>query len=226
MKIVLTCEHAGNEIPKQYREIFKNEKEVLNSHRGFDTGALDLFHSLQKIADYSEFNTISRLLVEVNRSQSHPQLFSEFSRNFSTEEKKNIMATFYFPYRNSIENRISEFLAAGDKVVHLSVHSFTPELDGVERQADVGLLYDPKKITEKDFCRHLKKQLLQQDQSLRIRFNYPYLGKADGFTTYLRKKFQKNYMGIEVEINQKFAVENKFPSHLKMSFLKAVSYFK
>lgn len=222
MKFVLTCEHGGNEIPERYRYIFKNEKEVLNSHRGYDPGSLDLFRWLQEIADFSRFNTISRLLVEVNRSQGHPQLFSEFSRNLSNEEKKDILDLYYFPYRNSVESKIAEFLANGKKVVHLSVHSFTPELNGEVRQTDVGLLYDPKRLAEQEFCRQLKKQLGQQDKFLNVRFNYPYLGKADGFTTYLRKKFPKNYLGIEIEINQKSAVKNTFPSHFKTDFLKAL----
>lgn len=222
MKFVLTCEHGGNEIPGRYRYIFKNKEEILNSHRGYDPGALDLFRSLQEIADFSRFNTISRLLVEMNRSQGHPQLFSEFSRNLSNEEKKDIQDLYYFPYRNSVESKIAEFMAGGEKVIHLSVHSFTPELNGEVRQADVGLLYDPKRPEEKEFCRQVKKLLRQQEETLNVRFNYPYLGKADGFTTYLRKKFPENYLGIEIEINQKFSVKNTFPSPLKMAFLNAL----
>jgi hypothetical protein len=42
-----------------------------------------------------------------------------------------------------------------------------------------------------------------------VRYNYPYLGKMDGFTTYLRKQFISNYIGIELEVNQKYVKENK-----------------
>ncbi len=39
---------------------------------------------------------------------------------------------------------------------------------------------------------------------LKIRRNYPYLGKADGFTTYLRRRFLPcDYAGIELEVNQR-----------------------
>jgi predicted N-formylglutamate amidohydrolase len=54
------------------------------------------------------------------------------------------------------------------------------------------------------------------DPQLKIRSNYPYLGNADGFTTYLRKRFQKNYLGIELEINQKLLKNEKFPKALKI----------
>ncbi|PTM08135.1 MAG: N-formylglutamate amidohydrolase, partial [Bacteroidetes bacterium] len=42
MKLVLTCEHGGNQIPKQYQALFP-DKTVLQSHRGFDLGSLDVF---------------------------------------------------------------------------------------------------------------------------------------------------------------------------------------
>jgi hypothetical protein len=56
-----------------------------------------------------------------------------------------------------------------------------------------------------------------------VRFNYPYLGKADGFTTFMRKQFPKNYIGIEIEVNQKFAANNIIERQLKEDIYKAIS---
>ncbi|MBU2938472.1 hypothetical protein KO494_02870 [Lacinutrix sp. C3R15] len=53
-----------------------------------------------------------------------------------------------------------------------------------------------------------KEEILKLDNTLQVRYNYPYLGKADGFTTYLRKQDYKNYIGIELEINQKHSKNN------------------
>ena len=40
--------------------------------------------------------------------------------------------------------------------------------------------------------------------ALKVRRNYPYTGKSDGFTAYLRRRFPPAaYLGIELEINQK-----------------------
>lgn len=215
MKLLLTCEHAGNEIPEVYQKYFLNAGSVLNSHRGYDPGALEMFYFLKDLADYSFYSNTSRLLIELNRSLHHPRLFSEFTRNLSSTEKKNLVDRFYLPYRNSIENWISETIKKGEKVVHVSVHSFSPELDGNVRNTDLGLLFDPSRALEKRFCRIFKNQLLLAGSQFKVRFNYPYLGKADGFTTYLRKKFPQNYSGIELEINQKHAVENQIEAALK-----------
>ncbi|MGM1054323.1 MAG: N-formylglutamate amidohydrolase [Bacteroidota bacterium] len=215
MKFLLTCEHGGNEIPEDYKKYFINAGNILNSHRGYDPGALDMFYFLKDLADYSYYKTTSRLLIELNRSLHHSKLFSEFTKNLSLEEKNSIVDQFYLPYRNSVEGLISEILEKGEKVIHVSVHSFSPEIDGIVRNADIGLLFDPSKAEEKNYCKILKKQLLHSEPKLEVRFNYPYLGKADGLTTFLRKKFPHNYSGIELEINQKFSVENQMDAALK-----------
>jgi len=221
--LILTCEHGGNEIPPDYLPLFETAKQVLDSHRGYDPGALDLFKALQDLAWFQKFHTVSRLLVELNRSLHHPQLFSEFTKKLPSEEKKKILQEYYFPYRSAVEDHIQKCLFQGENVLHLSIHSFTPQLNGEVRNADIGLLYDPAREAEKEICTRLRSLLLQENRALKIRFNYPYRGKADGFTTYLRKKFPSNYAGIEIEVNQKYVENNHLESRLKNAFHKAVS---
>ena len=194
----------------------------METHRGYDLGALDLFNTLKPLADHSYFSETSRLLVELNRSLHHPKLFSEYSEKLSGEEKKEVLDTYYFPYRNSVENEIAAALQEGEKVLHISVHSFTPSLNGLERNADIGLLFDPARREEKNFCALLKKNLLVEDPELRVCFNYPYLGKADGFPTYLRKVFKENYSGIELEVNQKFSFHNQMEEGLKQTIFRGI----
>lgn len=222
MKLVLTCEHAGNKIPAQYQQLFSPHRDLLDSHRGYDPGAFDLFRDLSSIADFKKFQLESRLLVELNRSLHHPQLFSEISKKLSSEEKEHILQKYYFPYRNKVTEQIQHYIEDGEQVFHLSVHSFTPVLEGAVRNADIGLLYDPGRPGEKALCRLLKQNLQDLQPDLHIRFNYPYLGTADGFTTFLRQKFQKNYLGVELEVNQKFVQSGKFNFSLKKVLFSAV----
>lgn len=215
MKLILSCEHAVNRIPEQYQYLFSGAARALESHKGYDPGAMDLFLSLVPLADFSRFCRTGRLLVEVNRSPGHPQLFSRFTRSLSFREKKELLEHFYFPYRNAVEGAVGEFLKKNEKVLHLSIHSFTPVFQGELRQGDIGLLYDPSHKGEKEFCRHFKKLLKPRVPELSIRFNYPYLGKADGLTTYLRRKYPEGYTGIELEVSQHLVTNNRFSSALK-----------
>lgn len=219
---MLTCEHAFNTIPQEYQDLFINAKEILESHRGYDPGALDLFNELKDLADFSSFHKTGRLLVEVNRSKGHPNLFSEFTKNLSETSKTKLLDEYYFPYRNSVEKQISSLIGKGEKLLHFSVHTFTPNLNEEIRNTDIGLLYDPSRNGEKEFCINFKRNLKDQDPDLKIRFNYPYLGKADGFTTYLRKRFPENYMGIELEVNQKFVMHNQMDSAIKREVFLAL----
>jgi predicted N-formylglutamate amidohydrolase len=76
-------------------------------------------------------------------------------------------------------------------------------LNGVHRNADVGLLYDPQRKREKAFCKIWLTELVRQDPELKIRMNYPYRGTTDGFTTWLRKRHDEfQYVGVELEVNQ------------------------
>ena len=222
MNLILTCEHAGNEIPAHYEHLFAKAHDVLQTHRGYDPGALDLFRELSGLAVFSQEYMISRLLVEPNRSLGHPQLFSEYTNQLPEAEKEELLEEFYLPYRHYIESRIGNYISAGGEVLHISVHSFTPELDGEVRNADVGLLFDPARDEEAHFCKRFQKSLFKQDKELEVKFNYPYLGIDDGFTTYLRQKFPKQYLGIELEVNQKFVKDNKMEKRLKNVIFEAL----
>lgn len=196
---------------------------MLETHRGYDPGALDLFNRLSGLALFSQPYMISRLLVEPNRSLGHPQLFSKFTTTLPEDQKEEILDEFYLPYRNFIEGKISSYLAEGKDLLHISVHTFTPELNGEVRNADIGLLFDPDREREGKFCEALKEGILEQDNDLRVRFNYPYLGIDDGFTTYLRTKFPEHYMGIELEVSQKFVKNSKMEKRLKNHIFEALS---
>jgi predicted N-formylglutamate amidohydrolase len=225
VKLVLTCEHGGYEIPSVYKEYFK-DKNVLKTHRGYDLGALDLFHFLEPLSDASFSSTTSRLFIELNRSLHHKQLFSEFTKGLSKKDKTEIIKDYYQPYRSAVENKIKSFIENQNSVLHLSIHSFTPQLNNKTRNCDIGLLYDSARKTERHYCKELKDELLKQDSNLNVRFNYPYLGKSDGFTSYLRTQFPIHYLGIEIEINQKFASEDIMTFEMKQMIYNAIKLLK
>ncbi|GIX00358.1 MAG: hypothetical protein KatS3mg111_3690 [Pirellulaceae bacterium] len=208
--VLLTCEHAGNRIPARYRSLFAGVEEVLASHRGWDPGALLIARTMQRRLRVPLFyTTVSRLLVEANRSLHHPHLFSEFMRAVDREERKWIIEHYYRPHRERVTRWVEEQIKGRARVLHLSVHTFTPQLHGRVRRADIGLLYDPRCRGEKAFCRLWKQTLAQCRPDLIVRCNYPYLGRADGLTSALRKQFGERYAGIELEVNQGWLAADK-----------------
>lgn len=222
MNLILTCEHAGNELPAEYIPYFNKAGGVLETHRGYDPGALDLFRELEQLAVWNTCSMTTRLLIELNRSLHHPDLFSEFSGGMDAGEKTRLLTGSYLPYRSAVQKKVTELIGKGEKVLHLSVHTFTPQLNEEIRNADVGILYDPSRAEEKSFAVTLKTAILKEDPDLKVRYNYPYLGKADGFTTSLRGGFPENYLGIELEVNQKFVTTNKMDQEIKKVIYKSI----
>jgi predicted N-formylglutamate amidohydrolase len=190
-----------------YKHLFAGNEEVLSTHRGWDLGAPVLLGNLESEFGITPYKSeISRLIVDLNRSPTHKNLYSEFTRDLSKLEKISLLDSYYYPYRDSMEMEIEELIRTKYTVVHIAVHSFTPELNGEIRNAEIGVLYDPSHRNEKKFCSIWKEELKTNLSTLRIRSNYPYYGSADSLPTFLRRKFKDSYLGIELEINQSLFV--------------------
>jgi predicted N-formylglutamate amidohydrolase len=202
---LFTCEHGGNRIPARYRTLFAGRRALLDSHRGFDPGALLTAKALAKaFAAPLVASTVSRLLVDLNRSLGHRQVFSPMTRAAPAALRVRIVEEHYRPHRTEVERLVRGAIARGRRVIHVASHSFTPVLDGDVRTADVGLLYDPRRRRESALCARWKDALAARAPALRVRRNYPYAGKADGLTSYLRTRFSPaNYVGVELEVNQR-----------------------
>jgi len=206
---IISCEHGGNTVPPAYAPLFAGHEALLQTHRGWDLGALELAQQMAIAADAPLFaSTTTRLLIDLNRSIGHRQLFSEATRDLSPALRRGIAATHYRPYRDAVEGEVARCIAAGQRVVHIASHSFTPELRGVVRQADVAFLYDPRRAGEGPFALQWLTAFGRLRPDLKLRRNYPYEGKGDGLTTLLRKRHGvRQYVGMELEVNQHFVIE-------------------
>lgn len=206
LALLISCEHGGNTVPPALAPLFTDWRDLLASHRGFDLGALDTATALARATGAPLFPaTVSRLVVDLNRSIGHPNLFSEITKPLPRAKRQEILDSSYFPHREAVTRAVADLLDAGHTVLHLASHSFTPRLGGVTRHCDVGFLYDPRRAPEKAFCLDLLRELARLDGALLLRRNYPYRGVADGLVTALRKRFGERYLGVELEVNQRFA---------------------
>src|SRR5688572_12823987 len=208
LRPVVTCEHAGNSVPLNYAHLFHGKEEILQSHRGWDPGAVDVATALSKELSAPFFICeTTRLLIEPNRSLHSESLFSEYSQSLTDAEKNHLLENYYHPHRSAVEQLIRN---SSDGILHLSIHTFTPVWDGCERTIDLGLLFDPDRSNEAKVCEDYRTKLKKALPAMNIEFNAPYKGIDDGFTTYLRTQFDNDrYLGIEIEINQKFVGTEK-----------------
>jgi predicted N-formylglutamate amidohydrolase len=206
--LVISCEHGGNDVPPAYAACFAGQDALLDTHRGWDPGALPLAQQMAAALGAPLYAaTTTRLLVDLNRSQGHPRLYSELTRGLTRAQRQTIFDAHYRPHRDAVEGGIARLIAAGRQVVHVASHSFTPVLDGTVRRADVGWLYDPRRPAEAALARRWLAELAHRAPGLQLRRNYPYQGRGDGLASLLRKRFAgEAYVGLELEVNQRFAL--------------------
>lgn len=202
--LLLTCEHAGNRIPGEYQPLFVNAQADLMSHRGWDPGALPVAQALARHFGVPVIaNSWSRLLVEANRSPTNRDIWSTYTAGLPRSERAEILERYWWPHRLAVESAVDEASGDQQRVVHVAVHSFTNVKDGAIRNADIGLLYDPRRPSEKAFCQQWQMLLEQCVPRLRVRRNYPYRGQTDGLPTSLRRRVPDgSYIGVELEVNQ------------------------
>jgi predicted N-formylglutamate amidohydrolase len=206
IRLLVTCEHAGKRVPAAWRHLFGGADALLDTHRGWDPGALALAREMAAAFDAPlHYTRITRLLIDNNRSIGTPELYSEFTKPLPAADRRAIVERYYHPHREPILAWVRNTLTAGRRVVHLASHSFTPELNGVVRTADVGFLYDPGRPGEVALCDAWIESLASLRPDLRLRRNYPYRGDSDGLTYRLRKLHAPEvYIGVEIEVNQQF----------------------
>lgn len=213
--VVISCEHGGNSVPARYRHLFATPaaKAALASHRGWDPGSLQIGRWFARRQQTPLIvSTTTRLLVEPNRSLGHRRIFSEWTQALPDDQKQTLLDHYYHPHREKVVAAITAAHADRRTVLHLSMHTFTPTLDGVTRTTDVGLLFDPAREPEADFCRQWQQQLRRHLSDLTIHRNRPYRGTSDGLTTALRRQFPpQRYLGIELEVNQRFFADGSSP---------------
>lgn len=211
--VVITCEHGGNLIPPACRDLFVDHQALLATHRGHDPGALVMAQQLATgFAAPLVFSTVSRLVVDLNRSIGHPRLHFETIRAAPPALRQRIVADHYLPFRAQAEALVRQAIADHGRVIHLSSHSFTPVLDGQVRHADIGLLYDPARPWEVALCQRWKAALQARAPEFRVRRNYPYRGRGDGLTAWFRKRLAPEaYAGIELEVNQQIVMNGGHP---------------
>jgi predicted N-formylglutamate amidohydrolase len=201
---VITCEHGGNRLPTRFRPLFARRWQQLHSHDGWDRGALRLAREMAAaLGGEHHWSVVSRLLVDLNRSIGAPDNFSDVTATLDSATRTEILEQYYHPYRRSVERSVASAIERGERVLHLSCHSFAEELDGQVRDSQLGILYDPVRLTEQRLANGWKEALKHELPHADPRLNYPYLGTDDGLVTTLRGRYPDPlYAGIELEVRR------------------------
>ena len=130
-RLFVTCEHAGNVVPQEYAHLFVGHEHLLPTHRGWDPGALLLAREMaERFGAPLYYDETTRLLADLNRSVGTPDLHSEATRHLAqggaAAPARDLLLPAPAPSRRGARRGRGRATAAGDRVVHVASHSFTP----------------------------------------------------------------------------------------------------
>lgn len=200
--ILLVCDHASCRFPAALGDMGL-DPFARRCHLAIDIGAGSLTERLAKglgvtavIAQYS------RLVVDCNRELMDPGAFLEYgdgilvpgNRNLPKAEKDRRADAIYWPYHHAIDQQLQRLRAIGPPPAFISVHSFTPVLDGVSRDVQMGVLWDADSRLSDIFIEDFRAEgFLTGD-------NEPYSGRApqDFTIDHHAEEIGLPHVGIEV----------------------------
>ncbi len=203
--LVLSCEHASWTLPPGVD--LGVPPDVLASQAGWDHGAFEIAsHLSEEVGLPVHAGAFSRMFVDLNRPPDHVDVVPRISygapvpanTHLSTGDRAQRIATFHTPYWDAVRRDVQARMIDPGACLHFSSHSFDPALDPVNRQFDVGVLYDPSHPFEAELAERLLFAL--RTAGLVVRANQPYTGVGPAICTSLRNELAgQRYAGIELE---------------------------
>jgi predicted N-formylglutamate amidohydrolase len=219
--LVLTCEHASCRVPVEYDDLGL-EPDELADHIAWDIGAGDLTRALAARFDApAVLAGVSRLVIDCNRDLADADLIVAESHGIRIPGNGDLDDTdrgarirgFYDPYHEAIDATLSTRPAAW----LVSLHSFTPRLQGRERRFDVGVLFDD----HADDARRAGECLAEE--GLIVRYNQPY-SAFDGLIFSARTHGHRHGVRyVELEINNKLLRSAAGTGHVATAVGRALS---
>ncbi|MEG3086826.1 N-formylglutamate amidohydrolase [Sphingomonas sp. PB4P5] len=147
---LLIGDHAGNLVPERLQSLGLPAVE-LERHIGWDIGIGDLGPLLaDKLDAVFIRQTYSRLVIDCNRDPARADAMPEVSDltivpgniALTPEQRSARVAAIQVPYQTAIGAELARRDAAGMATILVSLHSFTPAMQGVARPWQVGVLHD------------------------------------------------------------------------------------
>jgi predicted N-formylglutamate amidohydrolase len=204
-RLVLFSDHAGRAIPQRLGTLGLRRAE-LDQHIGWDIGIGKLARKLAVALDApAVLAGYSRLVIDCNRRLDDPTSIAQESdripvpgnRGLSSVDREARAEAIFRPYHAAVADAIARKRKEGTDPAVLSLHSFTPQMNGFARPWHIGILWnrDPRLPVP------LMARLLQE-AGIVVGDNEPYSGKDEhGYSTIAHAEAQGLPHGL-IEMRQ------------------------
>jgi predicted N-formylglutamate amidohydrolase len=202
---VLTCDHAGNLLPRALGSLGLSDR-ALASHIAWDLGIAALGQKLaEELSAFLITQTYSRLVIDVNRPLESPESIATRSEDtdipgnvgVTREQAEERAAEVFWPYHQRLTSELDRRQRLGQRCVLVALHSFTPVFLGVARSVELGVLYGRDARVGKALLARLR-----GDPSINVGDNAPYAFSPASDYTLLVHGEQRGIAGVELELRQ------------------------
>lgn len=203
--LVLVADHAGRALPDDYGSLGLPTREF-DRHIAYDIGIEPLTRELAAMTGApAVMAAFSRLLIDVNRGEEDPTIIRQLydgtviraNYPMSETEREKRLDGFYRPYHDAVGSVIASVAqATGRAPFIVSLHSFTPSMQGRQRPWHVGILWDMDDRAPKPMI-----EMLSADTGIVVGDNEPYDGALRGDTMY-RHAIVNGYAHALIEVRQ------------------------
>lgn len=203
--LVLVSDHASRALPEEYGDLGLPGSEF-DRHIAYDIGVEDVTRLLAaELGAPAVLGGFSRLLIDANRGEDDPTLIRQLydgtivpgNYPMSEAERTRRLDLFFRPYHAAVGAMIASVAKdSGMAPMIISVHSFTPVMQGRVRPWHIGVLWDLDDRVAKAMI-----EMLAADAEMRVGDNEPYDGALKGDTMYTHA-IANGYAHALIEIRQ------------------------
>jgi predicted N-formylglutamate amidohydrolase len=202
--ILLVCDHAACRFPAALGDMGL-DPFARRCHLAIDIGAGSLTEYLaDRLGVTAVLAQYSRLVVDCNRQLLDPSAFLEYgdgilvsgNRNLRQEDKDTRADEIYWPYHRAVDEQLKRLLVPGAAPAFVSIHSFSPVLNGKYRPWEIGVLWDKDERLRDIFLRDFR------EAGFMVGDNEPYSGKAPADFTVDEHAEEPGLPHIGIEIRQ------------------------
>jgi predicted N-formylglutamate amidohydrolase len=202
---VLTCDHAGNRLPRCLGSLGLPECE-LQRHIAWDIGAAELTRFLAlELGAFAVLQSYSRLVIDCNRPPGTEASIVEISERtripgnyeLSQAQRDARAREIFQPYQERIAQELDRRQRNAVPSVLVAIHSFIPVYEGVSRPWHVGILCNRDRRLA-----HAMLSLLRADAAFVVGDNEPYSVSDETDYTIPVHGEQRGLAHVGVEIRQ------------------------
>jgi predicted N-formylglutamate amidohydrolase len=199
---LFVCDHAGRTIPACLDSL-DMEVSQMDRHIAWDIGAGEVASRLgEALGAFVIRQTYSRLVVDCNRAVGRDDMFPVLADGAAVPGNEGLddpgrqarLDAIYTPYHDRIAAELDA--RASQPTVVVSVHSFTPAMNGAGRPWHIGVLHDG---TSAGSLKML--ELLRAEPDLVVGDNQPYAMDGVDYTI-PHHAIARGWPYLELEIRQ------------------------